>query len=145
MGFGCSENDLEQEGREMEKDWSPGRLLELSGSYWQTCALHAGVALDVFTLLGDEKLPAAEMAARLGGDPRATAMLLNALTAMGLLNKQGENFFNTPIAANHLSRDSDQYLGHIIKHHHHLVTNWAQLPEAVRSGESGAAGNRPGR
>jgi hypothetical protein len=32
-----------------QEDWHPGTLLALSGSYWQTCALHAGVALDLFT------------------------------------------------------------------------------------------------
>lgn len=116
-------------------DWNPGRILELSGSYWQTAALHAGVALDLFTALGQEELPAAAMTSRIEADPRATEMLLNALTAMGLLRKVGESFANTPAAATFLSRDSDQYLGHIISHHHHLMASWAHLPDAVRSGK----------
>ena len=118
----------------MEKDWNPGQLLELSGSYWQTCALHAGVALDVFSVLGEERLPPETVAVRLASDPRATEMLLNALTAMGLLVKFDRLFANSPAASVYLCRHSDKFLGHIIKHHHHLVPMWAQLPEAVRSG-----------
>ena len=33
-------------------NWNPAALLELSGSYWETCALHAGVKLELFTPLG---------------------------------------------------------------------------------------------
>ena len=41
-----------------EKDWNPGLLLKLSGSYWQTCALHTAVKLDLFTVIGLEKIAA---------------------------------------------------------------------------------------
>ncbi|MCD4805878.1 MAG: hypothetical protein K8R07_09435 [Desulfobacterales bacterium] len=36
------------------KDINPGRLLEISGNYWKACTLHAGVKLDLFTVIGDE-------------------------------------------------------------------------------------------
>jgi hypothetical protein len=29
--------------------WTPGRLVELSGSYWQVCALHAAVKIGIFS------------------------------------------------------------------------------------------------
>lgn len=118
----------------MSKEWNPGQLLELSGGYWQTCALHAGVVLDLFTALGDERLTARGLAVRIGADPRALAMLLNALVAMGLLAKYDDRYANVPAGAVYLSRDSDRYLGHIIKHHSHLMESWARLAEAVRTG-----------
>jgi len=31
--------------------WTPADLIQLSGSYWATCALHAGVKLELFTPL----------------------------------------------------------------------------------------------
>ncbi len=37
-------------------NWTPGTLLEMSGYYWKTCTLHAGVNLDIFTLLGTDAL-----------------------------------------------------------------------------------------
>ncbi len=34
-----------------QHNWNPAELLKLSGSYWATCALHAGVKLDLFSPL----------------------------------------------------------------------------------------------
>lgn len=113
---------------------TPGSILEISGSYWKACALHAGVKLDVFTLLGSERLTRDEVALRLKGDPRGVGMLLNALAAMDLLRKEGERYTNTPPSASLLSKDAPQYIGHIIMHHHHLVASWSQLDQAVITG-----------
>ena len=46
-------------------NWHPGTLLEMSGQYWQTCTLHAGVKLDLFTVIGDQSLTAKQVAAAL--------------------------------------------------------------------------------
>ena len=86
-------------------EWNPGTLLETSGGYWKTCALHAAVQLDVFTVMEDQRLSAEAVAEKLQADPRALAMLLNALTAMNLLEKSGDLYANTPEAARFLSRN----------------------------------------
>ena len=72
-----------------KKDWNPGEILEISGYYWKTCTLHAAVKLGIFTVLGDDKLSAAEMAEKMGADADAVERLLNALTGMELLEKEG--------------------------------------------------------
>jgi len=119
----------------MEKNaWTPAELLQLSGGYWSACALHAGVKLDVFTTLVDRSVTALELAGPLKSDPRALAMLLNALAALEFLEKRGDSYTATPFAAEFLSRTSPQYLGHIILHHRHLMAGWSRLDEAVRSG-----------
>jgi SAM-dependent methyltransferase len=115
--------------------WNPGRLLELSGSYWKTCALHAGVKLDFFTLLDKNTMTAAELAGEAGSDQRGTAMLLDALAAMELLVKDGERYANRPDVEGFLSRKSSRYIGHIIVHHHHLMESWSHLDAVVRTGE----------
>ncbi len=117
-----------------KKPWTPADLLQLSGGYWSTCALHAGVKLDVFTQLTADKLTAAQLAGRLQANARGLAMLLNALAALELLEKSGETFTATPFAAEFLSRKSQQYLGHIILHHHYLMPSWSRLEKAVKSG-----------
>jgi SAM-dependent methyltransferase len=116
------------------KGWTPADLLQLSGGYWSACALHAGVKLDVFTPLATRAQGAPELAGRLHADSRGLAMLLNALTAMGLLEKKGDTYRATPFAADFLAKTSRQYLGHIILHHHHLMASWAYLDEAVQGG-----------
>ncbi|MGD8512394.1 MAG: methyltransferase [Deltaproteobacteria bacterium] len=114
--------------------WNPGRLLETSGSYWQACALHAGVRLEVFSLIGNDQLRVEDMARISGANARGLKMLLNALTAMGLLIKCDDLYGNTSEAKTFLVKGSAEYIGHIIMHHHHLVHAWAQLPQAVVTG-----------
>jgi len=116
------------------KEWMPADLLQLSGGYWGTCALHAGVKLDLFTPLADRSLTSTELANLLDMSPRGLTMLLDALAALGLLEKKGEAFVTTPSAVRFLSRTSPDYLGHIILHHHHLMSGWAHLHEAVATG-----------
>jgi hypothetical protein len=113
-------------------NWNPAELLKLSGSYWSTCALHAGVKLDLFTPLATGSLTAAELAAKLTVPVRGLAMLLDALAALQLLDKEGDRYAATPFAGKFLSRSAPGYLGHIILHHHHLMESWSRLDEAVR-------------
>lgn len=115
-------------------DWNIPDLLQLSGGYWGTCALHAGVRLELFTQLAGGELTAGETAGLCGADPRGTEMLLNALAALGLLDKRGDSFGLTPFAAQILVKSSPSYMGHIIMHHHHLMAGWSRLHEAVTSG-----------
>ncbi|MCL2789242.1 MAG: acetylserotonin O-methyltransferase [Desulfobulbus sp.] len=109
-------------------------LLSLAGGCWQTCTLHAGVKLDVFSHLAAKPMTAAELARHLDVDGRALDMLLHALVAMELLSKEGDTFAATPLSAERLARQSPDYLGHIVLHHHHLVEAWSKLDEAVRTG-----------
>jgi SAM-dependent methyltransferase len=114
--------------------WTIPDLLQLSGGYWSTCALHAGVRLDIFGALEGTPRTAVDVAQLLGSDPRGTAMLLDALASLALLEKRDNTYLSTPFAADHLSRTSPAYMGHIIMHHHHLMADWARLHEAVQSG-----------
>ena len=116
-------------------EWNVGQLLQTSGSYWKACTLHAGVRLDIFTQIGDDHVSGDEIAKKLGGDPDGVNRLLNALTAMGLLIKEQGRYANTPESKSLLVKGSPKYIGHIITHHHILVSAWSQLPEAVKSGE----------
>jgi hypothetical protein len=120
----------------MEEDrWSVGKLLEVSGSYWQACTLHAGVKMDIFSLIGDDELMGEEVARKLEADTGSVNRLLNALTAMGLLTKKQDRYTNTPESKSLLVKDSPEYIGHIIVHHHHLVSAWSNLSQAVKSGQ----------
>jgi len=113
---------------------NPGPLLALSDAYWKSCALHAAVALDVFTPLDEAPATAALLAARLGVDERALGMLLGALHAIGLLRRQEQAFALVPASAAYLVRTAPDYKGHIILHHKHLVESFGRMDEAVRTG-----------
>jgi cyclopropane fatty-acyl-phospholipid synthase-like methyltransferase len=62
------------------------------------------------------------------------SMLLNALSALGLLKKDGEQYVNTESSSRYLVKDSPQYIGFMVMHLHHLVEAWAHLPQAVNLG-----------
>ncbi len=114
---------------------NPGRILEMSGAYWKTCTLHAGVKLDVFTAIDNGCQKPDDLADELQADREALFRLLNALSALGFLNKNKDVYENTEEAALFLSRNSDSYKGHMIMHHHHLVESWSRLDKAVMTGE----------
>jgi len=118
-----------------KNDWTISDLLQLSGGYWSACALHAGIRLNVFTPLNGSILSAADVASACSSDPRATEMLLNALTSIGLIEKHATGYSNTSFSSQHLVQGAAGYLGHIIRHHHHLMPGWAILHEAIISGE----------
>ncbi|MDD2582417.1 MAG: methyltransferase [Desulfuromonadaceae bacterium] len=117
-------------------EWTMPDLLQMSGGYWSTCALHAAVKLDFFSVLDGVARAAAEVAQLRHTDARATGMLLDALSALGLLEKRGNLYVATLFAAGCLSKTSPGYLGHIIMHHHHLMSGWARLDEAVTTGRT---------
>jgi hypothetical protein len=119
-----------------EKELDPGKILKLSGSYWETCTLHAGVKLDVFTIIGKDHLIGEDVADKLNGDKRGVKTFLNALSAMGFLVKKEDIYANTPLSYTFLSKDSSRYMGHIVMHHHNLIDSWSRLAVAVQTGRS---------
>ncbi len=116
------------------QEWNVGELLDTSSSYWKSCTIHAGVKLELFTQLNNSKFSAVEIAQKINGDERGVCSLLNALKAMELLQKENDRFSNTAFSKKYLDKNSEDYQGHIIMHHHHLVDGWAQLDHAVLTG-----------
>lgn len=115
-------------------DWNPGTLLEMSGYYWKTCALHTSVKLDIFTAIGSDALSCDEINKKLKVDKRGLSMLLNALAAFELLVKKDEKYSNSSSALTFLSKESPQYLGFMIMHHHHLMESWHKMDKAIIEG-----------
>jgi predicted O-methyltransferase YrrM len=118
-----------------EDHWNPGKLMKVSGAYWESFPLHVAVDLDVFTLIGEGSLSAEEVASRWRGNARSARMLLEAVTAMGLLEKKADKYSNTEAARTFLIKTSPAYVGYIVKHQHHLVSSWSKLSQAVKTGK----------
>lgn len=119
----------------MSQDWNVGMLLGVSSGYWRGCALQAAVRLRIFSLICPETQTAEEIAQRASTDVRATSLLLDALSAMGLLKKEGLTYLNSEFSTTYLREDAPEYMGHIILHHHHILDGWAQLDKAVCTGK----------
>lgn len=115
-------------------NWNPGTILEMSGYYWKTCTLHAGVKLDIFTTIGSGVLTCDQINERLKVDQQGLFRLLNALSALELLTKENDKYSNTPAAKTFLSKDSALYVGFMIMHHHHLMPSWQKMDQAIVEG-----------
>jgi ubiquinone/menaquinone biosynthesis C-methylase UbiE len=92
--------------------------------------------LDLFSRLGEGR-EAAGLAYELGVDGRALGLLLNALVALGLLEKEGELYRNAPVAQEFLC-GGENYRGSIFKHVHHCWEAWSDLPKVLASGHPAA-------
>ena len=68
------------------------QILEMAGAFRPACVLGAAAELDLFTVLGDRSLDAETLARQLSADLRGLRMLLDAVAALGLLDKQSERY-----------------------------------------------------
>ncbi len=111
-------------------------LHDLGVSFWRPCVLHAAVQLKIFTHLGSHSMDANELAERMGTEPRATELLLNAVVSLGLLRKTGQRYESTPFSRQHLDEGNPLFMGNIINHYRFMYSHWGSLVEAVRTGRS---------
>lgn len=116
-------------------NWTKEMLFTTSGAFWETCTLHTGVKLKIFSHLGSLSLSCKEVAKKINGDTKATSSLLNALTAMNLINKADNLYSNTDFAKQYLCENSKDYKGYIIMHHHHIMFSWVKMYESILTGK----------
>ncbi len=110
------------------------KAIQALATQWQASrALLAAFELDLFTVLGDQALTGAEVAARAGTDPRATDRLLRAMVPLGLVTVDHDRFSNTEAARRWLDRASPDCLTGL-GHTAHTYKNWSSLHQAVRKG-----------
>ncbi|MBI5755658.1 MAG: methyltransferase domain-containing protein [Nitrospirae bacterium] len=111
-------------------------LDNLSGAYAESRILHAAVELNIFDTIGDKKVSAEEVAENIRTDTRATELLLNALTALNLLNKEGNLFSLTDLSGKYLLSASESCYSGMIRFESSMWKVWERLADAVRTGKS---------
>jgi len=90
--------------------------------------------LKFFTHLADGPLTAAQVARRAKCDRRATEILLDSLTALGVLKKRAGRYSNGPHAKCYLVEGTPDYRGNIMNHFHDLWEDWADLGYVLKRG-----------
>lgn len=111
---------------------NPSRILELANAFWGSAALLAAVEHGLFARLEGQGATAAEVAAAANLPARSTAMLLDAVTALGLCTKDGERYRNTPEASVFLIAGKPGSLAGALGYNAALFPAWARLADAVR-------------
>ncbi len=112
----------------------PDEVMGMARAFMESRLLLTALELDVFTPLA-AGATAAAVADACHTDPGATARLLNALVALGLLTKQGEVFSPTAVAARFLARGGKDDSVDALLHQASLWQTWSGLTGAVRCGQ----------
>ncbi len=112
---------------------NPARILELASAFWGSAALLTAVEQGLFAALDAGPASADEVAARAKLPVRPTAMLLDAVVALGLCVKEGDTYRNGPEAAVFLVPGKPGSLAGALGYNARLFPAWARLDEAVRN------------
>jgi SAM-dependent methyltransferase len=116
-------------------------IATLSRAFMESRVLLTAAELDIFTLLVDHDSTAPQVAEQLGADLRGTTTLLDALAAMGVLDKR-EGRYRTPAElAGALRADSPTSILPSLLHAVNLWERWSHLTARVK-GEPLPAGIR---
>jgi len=113
------------------------KILDWMADFMSGCVIGAAAELDLFTLLGRRPLSADEAADRLRADRRATAMLLDAVAALGLLDKQGDRYRLPDELVPVLSEESHDNILPMVRHRLNVLRGWSQLAWVTKAGIPG--------
>lgn len=114
----------------------PGPIMQLGTAYWASKTLLSAVELGLFTVLGDGPLGADAIKARLGLHPRSALDFLDALVALGMLDRHDSFYSNTPSTAVFLDRKKPSYIGGILEMFNaRLYGFWNNLTDGLKTGE----------
>ncbi len=103
-------------------------------SFWQSRIILTGAELDVFTALDGAPRSSTVLAGELGCNVRGMDHLLNALAALGLLDKQADIFHLSGTGALFSARHPETALPMLL-HFNGLWKNWSTLSEVVKTGK----------
>lgn len=115
-------------------DDSVNAILEIATAYQKSKILLTACELDLFTHLGSEAKTAKEIAIATDTHERSIERLMNALSAIRLLEKKGNRFTNTKGTRRFLVHGQPEFIGDMT-HISHLWNTWGTLTETVRQGK----------
>jgi ubiquinone/menaquinone biosynthesis C-methylase UbiE len=110
------------------------KIKDLMQGYWRSSILFTAVHYKVFEWLGDKGMGAGILARKARVSERGAAILLDALSVIGLVSKKKGRYYNSALAKQYLVPEAKDYLGDSIKHYKNLWRLWGNLDEAVATG-----------
>ena len=114
---------------------TPDQILQLGLGFWASKTLLSAVELGLFSVLTEGPLDAQAVGQRLGLHPRGTTDFLDALVALGMLDRQDGQYRNTAATDLFLDRGKPSYLGGLLEMANaRLYPFWANLTEGLRTG-----------
>jgi C-methyltransferase len=111
-------------------------IMQMLQGYQVSGILRSGIELGVFDRLADGATAAGEVASAVGADERGMRILLDALSALGLVQADGGTYRLTPLSQTFLVSSGPTYIGALSRvfSADHLWARFMRLSEAVRQG-----------
>lgn len=114
---------------------SPEHILQIGFAFWGSKTLLCAVEMEIFTELARRPGTLEDLQGRLGLHRRSARDFLDALVALGFLDRVGGVYCNTPATERFLDKRKPSYIGGILEMgNHRLYGFWGGLTEALRTG-----------
>jgi hypothetical protein len=113
---------------------TPELILQLATSFMATRYLVAAVEVGMFEALGDAALDLDALAARIAVPGRTARICADAMAALGLLERDGPLYRNSPAADAFLSGRGARDLRPFVRSMDRTYPAWAEFTEAIRAG-----------
>jgi hypothetical protein len=118
----------------------PSRILEAGFAFWGSKVLLTGVEFGLFTTLGERTMTGDALRRALDLHPRGIWDFLDALVALGFLNREGDGaqamYSNTEQTKRFLDKNKPEYIGGILEMaSQRLFRFWSDLGPALKTGK----------
>lgn len=126
---------------------SPDHILQIGMGFWASKTLLSAVEMEVFTELAKGPQSLEALTGRLGLHPRSSRDFLDALVALGFLEREDGHYRNSPSTDVFLDKYKPSYIGGMLEMaNKRLYGHWSHLTTALRTGENqneASAGEEP--
>jgi hypothetical protein len=114
---------------------SPEHILQIGLGFWASKTLLSAVEMGLFSELAHRPGSLEEVGGRIGLHPRSARDFLDALVALGLLERRDGKYFNTPETDLFLDKRKPSYIGGVLEMANaRLYGHWSHLTEGLRTG-----------
>jgi hypothetical protein len=116
---------------------TPDSIMQLGLGFWGSKTLLSAVEIGLFTELAKEgALDLETLSERFMLHPRSARDFLDALVSLGMLERDGDRYANTPETDLFLDREKSSYVGGMLEMANaRLYPFWGSLTEALRTGQ----------
>ena len=126
----------DSKGSPASEQATPERIMQLGLGFWGSKTLLSAVEIGLFTELAKGSLDFETLAERLMLHPRSARDFLDSLVTLGMLERDGDRYSNTPETDLFLDRAKPSYVGGLLEMANaRLYSFWGSLTEALRTGQ----------
>jgi hypothetical protein len=115
---------------------TPDHIMQVGFGFWGSKTLLSAIEMELFTELAKRPGALDDVQGRLGLHPRSARDFLDALVALGFLERRDGVYFNTPATETFLDKRKPTYMGGMLEMcNYRLYRFWGDLTEALRTGK----------